>query len=81
MIKANWKYFTAFHAVKGCPATNNCVENFYSTSIKTHRKKQFRTDAGLIRQMKIAAKKKQGFLHKPNETFFEILQKARLICC
>ncbi|NQE05010.1 hypothetical protein C5S32_03985 [ANME-1 cluster archaeon GoMg1] len=26
--------------VKGAPATNNRIENYYSTSLKTHRKKQ-----------------------------------------
>jgi hypothetical protein len=34
--------------VKGAPATNNGVENYYSTSLKTHRKKQLRTDRGLL---------------------------------
>jgi len=33
--------------VKGAPATNNGVENYYSTSLKTHRKKQLRTDRGI----------------------------------
>jgi hypothetical protein len=40
MIKKNWKFFTAFYAVKDCPATNNAIENFFSTSLKTP-KRQF----------------------------------------
>jgi len=39
-IEKNWAHFTAFYFVKGAPATNNGVENYYSTSLKTHRKKQ-----------------------------------------
>ena len=79
MIKNNWKFFTAFYKVKNCPATNNAVENFYSTSIKTHRKKQFRTDYGLINQMKIAAKKRKECLHKPKQTFLQIFSIIKLL--
>ena len=42
MIEKNWKYLTAFYFVEGAPATNNLLENYYSTSLKTHRKKQLR---------------------------------------
>jgi len=79
MIKDNWKFFTAFYKIKNCPSTNNAIENFYSTSIKTHRKKQFRTDKGLINQMKIAAKKRKKILHKPKQTFLEIFSLIKLI--
>jgi len=81
MIKDNWKYFTAFYAVKGCPATNNAVENFYSCSLKTDRKKQFRTDLGILSQMKIAAKKRKEHFCNPKETLLEIYGKFRLIIC
>ncbi len=37
-IEKNWDRFTAFYFVEGAPATNNLVENYYSTSLKTHRK-------------------------------------------
>ena len=47
MIKENWRYFTAFYHITDCPATNNALENFYSTSLKTHRKKQLRSDKGI----------------------------------
>ena len=79
MIKKNWKFFTAFYKVKNCPATNNAIENFYSTSIKTHRKKQFRTDIGLINQMKIAAKKRKECLYKPKQTFLQLFSMIKLL--
>ena len=47
MIKDNWKNLIMFHALPGLPATNNAIENYYSTSLKTHRKKQLRTDEGI----------------------------------
>jgi hypothetical protein len=79
MIRKNWKYLTAFYKIKNCPATNNEVENFYSTSIKTHRKKQFRTDKGLINQMKIAAKKRKEGLIKPTETFLQLFYLIKFL--
>lgn len=79
MIKDNWKYLTAFYAVKGCPATNNAIENFYSTSLKTDRKKQFRTDKGIENHMKIAAKKRKESLFQPKQTFLEIHSLFHLI--
>ena len=79
MIRDNWKYLTAFNAVKGCPATNNAIENFYSTSLKTDRKKQFRTDKGIENQMKIAAKKRKESLFQPKQTLLEMYGLFRLI--
>lgn len=79
MIQKNWKFFTAFYAVKGCPATNNAIENYFSTSLKTHRKKQLRTDKGLINHMKLAALKRvQGFTN-PKKTILEIYGLFKLI--
>ena len=79
MIKKNWKYFTAFYYIKGCPATNNAVENFYSTSLKTHRKKQLRTDKGILNHMKLAAIKREEGFSKPNKTLLEIYGLIGLI--
>lgn len=79
MVKENWDSFTTFYHVEGCPATNNMIENFYSTSLKTHRKKQFRTDRGLENQMKLAALKREGNFEKPSETLFGIFLKIRLL--
>jgi hypothetical protein len=78
MIENNWDFFTAFYSVKGCPATNNSIENYYSTSIKTHRKKQLRTDQGIENHMKLSALKRvQGF--KPKKTLLEIYGLFKLI--
>lgn len=72
MIKENWIYFTAFYAVESCPATNNAVENFFSTSLKTHRKKQLRTDRGILNHMKLSALKRVQNFTKPSNTLLEI---------
>ncbi len=50
--------------MKGAPATNNGIENYYSTSLKTHRKKQLRSDKGIENHMKLSAMKRAGLLGK-----------------
>jgi hypothetical protein len=52
--------------VNGAPATNNPLETYYSTSLKTHRKKQLRTDRGIENQMKLPAMKRAGLLVEKN---------------
>lgn len=79
MIKRNWELLTAFYHIKGCPATNNALENYYSTSLKTHRKKQLRTDKGLINHMKLSALKRVKGFSKPKETLLEIYGLIALI--
>lgn len=79
MIKKNWNYFTAFYHIKGCPATNNKLENYYSTSLKTHRKKQLRTDRGIINHMKLAALKRIEDFSNPEKTLLEIYGLFKLI--
>ncbi|MBC8357341.1 MAG: hypothetical protein H8E54_00125 [Candidatus Aminicenantes bacterium] len=79
MIKKNWNYFTAFYHIRGCPATNNALENYYSTSLKTHRKKQLRTDRGIINHMKLAALKRVEGFSKPKKTLLEIYGLFKLI--
>ncbi len=81
MIKRNWEYFTAFYHIKGCPATNNAIENYYSTSLKTHRKKQLRTNKGIINHMKLAALKRVEGFSKPNRSLLEIYGLIKLISC
>ena len=44
-IEELWPNLTAFYFVDNAPATNNPIENYYSTSLKTHRKKQLGTVA------------------------------------
>src|SRR3989344_2956783 len=79
MIKENWDYFTAFYKVKSCPATNNAVENFFSTSLKTHRKKQLRTDRGILNHMKLSALKRVQNFTKPKKTLLDIYGLIALI--
>jgi hypothetical protein len=79
MIKNNWKLLTAFYHIKGCPATNNAIENFYSTSLKTHRKKQLRTDKGILNHMKLSALKRAVGFKKPKKTLLEIYGLIKLI--
>ncbi len=38
MIEKNWKHVTEFYFMEDAPATDNLVENCYSTSLKTHGK-------------------------------------------
>ena len=61
-----------FHYIEGAPATNNAIENFYSTSLKTHRKKQFRTDDGILHQMKLASMKRAGMFEGIKPTLLEL---------
>jgi len=72
MIRANWNYFTAFYQVESCPATNNAVENYYSTSLKTHSKKQLRTNKGIINHMKLSALKRIQNFSTPKQTLLQI---------
>lgn len=76
-IEKNWDRFTAFYFVPGAPATNNQVENYYSTSLKTHRKKQFRTDEGIENQMKLSQMKRAGTLEGCKRTLLEVFSKFR----
>ena len=70
-IRKRWKQFTVFYEIKDCPHTNNVIENYFSASLKTHRKKQFRTETGLENKMKLSTyKKNQGF-SKPSFSFLE----------
>jgi hypothetical protein len=79
MIKDNWESFTTFYRVENCPATNNAVENYYSTSLKTHRKKQLRTDQGIINHMKLSALKRMQNFSQPKKTLLEIYGLITLI--
>jgi len=73
MIEKNWDHFTAFYFFEGARATNNPIENYYSTSLKTHRKKQFRTDYGIGNQLKLSAMKWAGLLGLGEKTPLEML--------
>jgi transposase-like protein len=71
MIKEHWKNLIMFHLVEGAPATNNAIENYYSTSLKTHRKKQFRTDLGINNQIQLTSMKRAGMFYESKPTLFE----------
>ena len=73
MIERNWDHFTAFYFFEGGPATNNPHENYYSTSLKTHRKKQFRTEQGIKNQLKFSAMKWAGIMGLGQKTLLEML--------
>ena len=75
MIKDNWKNLTMFYALPGFPATNNPIENYYSTSLKTHRKKQLRTDEGILNQMKLSAMKREGMLDEETPILLEFFMR------
>lgn len=68
MIEKNWEGLTAFYFVEGAPATNNLIENYYGASLKTHHKKQFRTDKGLKNQLKLSSMKMAGILGNCKDT-------------
>ena len=69
-IRGFWNQFTLFYSVE-CPHTNNVIENYFSSSLKTHRKKQFRTKEGLERKIKLSVYKRNVGFEKPARTFFE----------
>jgi len=71
MIAKNWKELAAFCSVDGTPATNNPIENYYSASLKTHRKKHLREN-GIKNQMKLSAMKRAGMLKKSDKTLLEV---------
>jgi hypothetical protein len=69
-IEELWPNLTAFYFVDNAPATNNPIENYYSTSLKTHRKKQLE-EQGIEEQMKLSALKRAGFFGKPQKTLLD----------
>ncbi len=76
-IEKNWDRYTAFYFMPGAPATNNPIENYYSTSLKTHRKKQFRSDVGIENQMKLSQIKWVGMLKGCGRTLIEVFSRFR----
>ena len=75
MIEKNWKGLTAFYFVEGAPATNNLVENYYGASLKTHHKKQFRTERGMKNQIKLSSMKRAGILGKCKDTLLDAFSR------
>jgi len=75
MIKDHWKNLTMFHILPGLPATNNPIENYYSTSLKTHRKKQLRTDEGILNQMKLSAMKRAKMFEEATQPLLKLFMR------
>ena len=69
-IRELWPKLTAFYLVDDAPATNNALENYYSTSLKTHRKKQLEAN-GIVDQIKLSALKRSGIFGKPKRTLLD----------
>ena len=74
-IQKGWIHFTAFQRVEDAPATNNAIENYYSTSLKGQKKKQLRTDHGINTHMKLSSMKRFNMIGKPKITFLEAIIK------
>ncbi|KKG52198.1 hypothetical protein DU33_19940 [Methanosarcina mazei] len=74
MINKHWLNLTLFHYLPGAPATNNPVESYYSKSLKTDNKKQFRTDKGIENQIKLTQMRRLNLLKKPQKSFLELFR-------
>ncbi len=74
MINKHWINLTVFHYLEGAPATNNAIENYYSTSLKTHRKKQFRTERGILNQINLSSMKRAGMFEGQKRTILELFR-------
>lgn len=74
LIEENWERYTAFHSVDGAPATNNAIENYYSITLKKHHKKEFRTDGGVERHLKLHRMRMAGMLEWCGGTLFDQLR-------
>ena len=66
-IEELWPNLTAFYFTDNAPATNNPIANYYSTSIKTHRKKQLE-EPGIKEQIKLSALKRAGVFGRPQKS-------------
>ena len=77
MINKHWMNLVVFHYLEGAPATNNAIENYYSTSLKTHRKKQFRTERGILNQIKLSSMKRAGMFDGTNRTILDLFRLFR----
>jgi len=75
MIKTNWAHLTMFHHFKGAPATNNAIENYFSTSLKSHQKRQYTSEQGIKNQMKLARLRRLGRLGNSRKTIPQLLRR------
>ena len=73
-IEAHWHNLTAFYFIDGAPSTNNPLENYYSSSLKTHRKKQLGVP-GIEDQINLSRLKRLGIYGRPRKTLLEAFFK------
>jgi thymidylate synthase len=74
MVNKHWLNLTLFHYLPGAPATNNPIESYYSKSLKTDSKKQFRTNYGIENQIKLTEMKRSNLLKKPEKSLLELFR-------
>jgi hypothetical protein len=74
MINKHWLNLTLFHYLPEAPATNNPIESYYSKSLKTDSKKQFRTNKGIENQIKLTEMKRSDLLKKPEKSLLELFR-------
>jgi hypothetical protein len=74
MINKHWLNLTLFYYLPGAPATNNPIESYYSKSLKTDSKKQFRTDKGIENRIKLTEMRRLNLLKKPKKSFLELFR-------
>ena len=74
MINKHWLNLTLFHYLPEAPATNNPIESYYSKSLKTDSKKQFRTDYGIENQIKLTKMKRSNLFKKPERSLIELFR-------
>jgi len=74
LINKHWLNLTLFHYLPGAPATNNPIESYYSKSLKTDSKKQFRTDYGIENQIKLTKMKRSNLFKKPERSLIELFR-------
>jgi len=75
MIHENWECLNIFRYFDNAPATNNKIENYYSTSLKTDKKKKYRSDKGIQNQMKLSQLKVAGMLDFGEITILDVFKK------
>jgi len=75
-IEKDWEKFSIFYFVKGTPSTNNLLENYYSPSLKTQRKKALRTERGINNHIKLSKMKRAGLIINSGKTILQMFQNS-----
>jgi hypothetical protein len=75
MISKHWKNLNMFYLFKDAPATNNRLENYYSTSLKTDKKRKYRTDEGIERKIKLSQLCRADLIGYNGPSLIKIIQR------